>query len=332
MAASSKSLPIRGISQRTPNRLVHDFSSSLRLFTLVLCLPLLGGAFPAVAASDVFLELSGIPGESVAQGHANEIELLSWNWGLNQRTGESNRVRLSDLSVTKYVDRATPALMRHCSSGQIITNGLLTARRVLGGGKGLEFVKVGITNAKVTALSEGGNVGEDVFVERVGLSYTQVRFDYFYLEGTAMRNAYFTWDIGRNAGAGGPAGAVDTDNDGMPDLFEETHGLDRFTADGESDKDRDGMSNLDEYRAGTSPSDANSIFQCRLIHIAGQTTATLSWNSLPGREYRVAYTANPGSPMSLLGNYSAATGTVTQITIPTDLARRFYSIQVRQLP
>ena len=50
----------------------------------------------------------------------------------------------------------------------------------------------------------------------------------------------------------------DDDNDGMPDAWEELHGLDPTNAeDANRDKDRDGFSNRQEYEAGTDPSVAD---------------------------------------------------------------------------
>jgi pectate lyase len=47
---------------------------------------------------------------------------------------------------------------------------------------------------------------------------------------------------------------VDTDGDGMPDAWERKHGLDpRNPSDGNSDKDLDGYTNLEEYLNGTDP-------------------------------------------------------------------------------
>jgi len=50
----------------------------------------------------------------------------------------------------------------------------------------------------------------------------------------------------------------DTDQDGMPDAWERRFGLDPYVDDAAGDADEDGVSNIDEYHAGTDPTLAGS--------------------------------------------------------------------------
>lgn len=48
---------------------------------------------------------------------------------------------------------------------------------------------------------------------------------------------------------------LDTDGDGLTDVYELKYGLDPKTADSDQDKDGDGFTNLEEFEAGTNPAD-----------------------------------------------------------------------------
>ncbi|HSH15604.1 MAG TPA: hypothetical protein VLD18_06205 [Verrucomicrobiae bacterium] len=77
----------------------------------------------------------------------------------------------------------------------------------------------------------------------------------------------------------------DTDGDGMADSWEELYfgGLDANPGD---DPDQDGVSNLNEYQAGTHPLDANSRFE--VLNIIPLPEGTyLRWSSQADRRYTV---------------------------------------------
>lgn len=92
-------------------------------------------------ASTVFLALDGVDGESADDRHRGEIELESWAFGVSS-SGTAHlggggagvgTAQVSDLSVTKSVDLATPALLQAVASGRRLQRATLTARRTADG-------------------------------------------------------------------------------------------------------------------------------------------------------------------------------------------------------
>jgi type VI secretion system secreted protein Hcp len=86
-------------------------------------------------ALDIFLKLDTVVGESADKTHRKEIDVLFWSWGM-LNTGSAHagggagtgKGYVKDLTVTKYVDKSSPALMLGCCSGTHYPSALLTVR------------------------------------------------------------------------------------------------------------------------------------------------------------------------------------------------------------
>jgi hypothetical protein len=95
----------------------------------------------------------------------------------------------------------------------------------------------------------------------------------------------------------------DSDNDGMDDDWEVAH-FGNLNRDGAGDQDGDGHSNLQEFLAGTNPTNGSSILRVLTISPRGGGSATVWWSAVVGRDYVVQYKD------SLDGNWANASGVI----------------------
>ncbi len=81
---------------------------------------------------------------------------------------------------------------------------------------------------------------------------------------------------------------MDLDNDGLGDAWEARYGFSAAANEGSGDADGDGMTNRDEYLAGSSPVSAVSNFHApQLTEVPGLNVLNLTWHGSPTRNYAV---------------------------------------------
>ncbi len=103
-------------------------------------------------------------------------------------------------------------------------------------------------------------------------------------------------DLNREPDAFGVAVTVDSDGDGIPDwwmmqYFGHLTGQANDNSLAAEDTDADGASNLQEYLAGTDPTDSNSVFRLTAAATAN-STVSLTWSAVPGKNYQIQYKTN----------------------------------------
>ena len=72
-----------------------------------------------VMASDIFAKIGDIKGESLDDKHKDEIEVLSWSWGVSQTGtmaygggGGEGKANFNDFNFIHHVDKASPVLLQ----------------------------------------------------------------------------------------------------------------------------------------------------------------------------------------------------------------------------
>jgi type VI secretion system secreted protein Hcp len=135
-------------------------------------------------AVDMFLKLDGIKGESTDSKHKDEIDVLSWSWGMTQSGsthigggGGSGKVNIQDISLTKRLDTASPTLSARCAQGEHIKEALLTVRKA--GTDQQEYVKITLKDCLVSSLSTGASGGQDTLIENISLNFAEYKFEYW---------------------------------------------------------------------------------------------------------------------------------------------------------
>lgn len=91
--------------------------------------------------------------------------------------GGAGKVSVNDITITKYVDKATPNLIKKCCTGEHFTKAQIIVRKA--GETALEYIKVTLDGGVlVTSVSGGGSSGEERLTETVGLNFAKFKYEY----------------------------------------------------------------------------------------------------------------------------------------------------------
>jgi len=128
----------------------------------------------SVATGAMVLKFPGIQGESVQPGYLNQIDVFAYSWGV-ANVGSSPSYTDLDLSVV--MDRSVAALQRTVSTGVAIDGVTFTVlNKATPATPNLTVVLQG---ARITSLSLGGAVSEDVGISNLSLSFTRQTTTFF---------------------------------------------------------------------------------------------------------------------------------------------------------
>ena len=155
-------------------------------------------------ASDTFLKVGDIKGESADDRHREEIDVLAWSWGVVQTasatgTGKGKgRATFSDFSFTHLVDKASPSLMRACATGEHVKEAILTVRKA--GKDQQEYLIVKMSDVIVTGVLPSGSGGGDGLVEMFSLQCAKVDLEYKpqKADGSLEAGIHFKFDLKAN--------------------------------------------------------------------------------------------------------------------------------------
>jgi len=135
--------------------------------------------------ADLFLDLTGVKGESLDEIHHGKIEIHQLKWGLDNKASIhlsgsdfSQHASADAVEIGKWVDNATPTLARMCAHGTHIDKGKIICRKNDGQRK-VEYLTIELETVKIDRVDWGGRGEEtDGIKETVKLSFLKFKIKY----------------------------------------------------------------------------------------------------------------------------------------------------------
>jgi type VI secretion system secreted protein Hcp len=154
-------------------------------------------------AADIFAKIGDIKGESLDAKHKDEIEVLSFSWGVTNLpvkgpgTIATGKAIFQDLSLVHTVDKSTPKLLEACATGAHFKEATITQRKA--GKTPHEFLIIKMSDIIITGVSPSG-AGSQPGAETVSLTFAKVNLEYRAQrpDGSADAGVHFKYDLNTN--------------------------------------------------------------------------------------------------------------------------------------
>lgn len=134
-------------------------------------------------ASDMFLKIDGIEGESSDDKHKNEIEVESFSWGLTQTGtfafgsgGGAGKAQFQDFHFVTKTSKASPKLFLACATGEHIKEATLTVRK--SGESQQDYLFIKMNDVLISSYQTGGSQGGGNPVDQVALNFAKIEYSY----------------------------------------------------------------------------------------------------------------------------------------------------------
>lgn len=155
-------------------------------------------------STDTYLHLQTkragkVKGECATPGHADDIAVRSWSWGVSAPAAMGSvqataRRSYKNLTFIKGTDTASTALLSALATNDEVKEARLMLRRA---GEGQQdFFRMTLKNARITSVDLDSSEDGDVW-ERVTVAFTKVEIEYSPQQRTGQRGAayVFTDDV-----------------------------------------------------------------------------------------------------------------------------------------
>jgi type VI secretion system secreted protein Hcp len=156
-----------------------------------------------MAATNVYLKLDGLDGESMDDDHKDWIEVESFSWGVDNpasfaigQGGQATQAHIAAVSVQKRCDKSSVAMFKACTTGKHIPKGTISCMK-LDGDSRVEYLKIDLTDMMVSSFQWSGSGGEHLIHEHVSFVFAEFKEAYKLQQdqGSAGGNTDFGFNI-----------------------------------------------------------------------------------------------------------------------------------------
>ena len=158
-------------------------------------------------AVDQFIKFEGpaIKGESLDKTHKEEIDVLTWSWGVTNDGnthmgggGGAGKVSVGNLNFSKPVDKSTTDLILSACDGTHHETVTLVVRKA--GTNPIEYLKITMNEVLISSYNTSGQKTSDQLTENLSLNFAKVKVEYTpqKTDGKAEATKTTVWDIAAN--------------------------------------------------------------------------------------------------------------------------------------
>jgi type VI secretion system secreted protein Hcp len=159
-------------------------------------------------ASDMHLKIEGIEGDSQDEGHAKEIDISSYSYGVNMLlsapgssgSATTEKASFTDFVVTKNLDMASSKLFVAIAQGQHFPTVTVSVERADGKGGKVKYMQYAMTDAVIASLSTSHG-GSGLPMESLAFGYSKIELTYIQTDpatGDPQGNIAGGWDLALN--------------------------------------------------------------------------------------------------------------------------------------
>ncbi|MVW70269.1 type VI secretion system tube protein Hcp [Bordetella sp. 15P40C-2] len=155
------------------------------------------------------MKIDGANGESRDANHKNWTDIISFSWGATQPGNMSSggglgagKASFNDLHVVARIDKAAPAVMKHCASGKHLSRIELSVCKA--GGQQVEYTKITLEDVLVSSVQLSGEMNSEAVTVNYAFQAAKVKQQYWEQteQGGKGAESLVAWDIKQNKEVG----------------------------------------------------------------------------------------------------------------------------------